>query len=146
MNLRNSKRLILGNLQKEKSCLKDLVAKLEEQKEAIEGKDEEQIFKIIEEKNVLIEVFQKLERGVETQVQLLSHEAIQGVAQEADALKASLEELLETIIRMEEECEKEIGFKMQEVEKKIFGLQKGKKIGKGYGEFFKNRPLISRKV
>ena len=146
MNLKNSKQLILDNLQKEKSCLKNLVAKLEKQKEAIEGKDEEQIFKIIEEKNVLIEVFQKLERGVETQVQLLSHEAIQGVAQEADALKASLEELLETIVRMEEECEKEIGLKMQEVEKRIFGLQKGKKIGKGYSGFLKNRPLISKKV
>ena len=68
------------------------------------------------------------------------------MAQEADALKVSLEKLRETIIRMEEECEKEIGLKMQKVEKRIFGLQKGKKIGKGYGGFLKNRPLISRKV
>ena len=35
---------------------------------------------------------------------------------------------------------------LEEVEKKIFGLQKGKKIGKGYGSFLKNRPLISRKI
>ena len=35
---------------------------------------------------------------------------------------------------------------MKKVEKKILGLQKGKKISKGYGAFFKNRPLISRKV
>jgi hypothetical protein len=47
---------------------------------------------------------------------------------------------------MEEECETKIGIKMKEVEKSIFGLQKGKKIGKGYGGFLKNRPLISRKV
>ena len=47
---------------------------------------------------------------------------------------------------MEEECEAEIGLKMKEVEKRIFGLQKGKKIGKGYGGVLKNRPIISRKV
>jgi hypothetical protein len=66
--------------------------------------------------------------------------------QEGKFLKASLEKLLETIIRMEEECETEVGIKMKEVEKRISGLQKGKKISKGYGGFLKNRPLISRKI
>ncbi|MBT4260795.1 MAG: hypothetical protein HOD90_12925 [Nitrospina sp.] len=47
---------------------------------------------------------------------------------------------------MEEECEINVGRDMKEVEKRIFGLQKGKKIGKGYGSFLKNRPLISRKI
>ena len=70
----------------------------------------------------------------------------QSLEQEGETLKISLEKLLETILRMEEECEAEIGLKMKEIEKRIFGLQKGKKIGKGYGGFLKNRPIISRKV
>ena len=146
MNLKNSKQLILSNLEKEKTCFKDLVAKIGEQKIAIEDRDEERVLRIIEEKDALIETFQIIEEEITIQLKLLSHEDIQNLAQEADALKASLEELLETIIRMEGECEKEIGLKMQEVEKRIFELQKGKKIGKGYGGFLKNRPLISRKV
>ena len=54
--------------------------------------------------------------------------------------------LLKKIVLMEEECEIEIGSNMKELEKKIFGLQKGKKIRKGYGGVFKNRPLISKKA
>jgi hypothetical protein len=76
----------------------------------------------------------------------LPREEIQSLEQEGETLKASLEKLLETIIRMEEECATEVGIKMKEVEKRISGLQKGKKISKGYGGFLKNRPLISRKV
>ena len=65
---------------------------------------------------------------------------------EESCLKDLIVKLIKTIVHMEEECENEISFKMKEVEKKILGLQKGKKISKGYGAVFKNRPLISRKV
>ena len=47
---------------------------------------------------------------------------------------------------MEEECDEKISSKMREVEKKIFGLQKGKKIGEGYGIYPKIKPLISKKI
>ena len=138
--------MILSNLEKEKTCFKDLVAKIGEQKIAIENKDEERVLGIVEEKDALIEIFQNIEEEIAVQLKLLSQQDIQGLAQEADALKVSLEKMLETIIRMEEECEKEIGLKMQEVKKRIFELHRGKKIGKGYGGFLKSRPLISRKV
>jgi len=138
--------LILDSLKKEESCFKDLIDKIGEQKKAIEDKDEVRVLKIIEEKNTIIEIFHNLEGEVSVRQQSLPPEEIQSLEQEGETLKTSLEKLLETIIRMEEECEIEIGLKMKEVEKRIFGLQKGKKIGKGYGEFLKNRPLISRKV
>lgn len=144
--MKSSKQLILNNLKEEQSCFKDLIVKLKEQKKAIEVEDEERVLQIIEEKNVLIEVFQKLEAEVETQLQSLSPGDIQGLAQEGEALKESIESLLETIIRMEEECEKEISSKMQEVGKKILKLQPGKKIGQGYGWHRKLRPMISRRV
>ena len=138
--------MILDSLKKEESCFKDLIGKIGEQKKAIEGKDEVRVLEIIEEKNTIIEIFHNLEGEVSARQQSLPPEEIQSLEQEGETLKTSLEKLLETIIRMEEECETEIGLKMKEVEKSIFGLQKGKKIGKRYGSFLKNRPIISRKV
>ena len=138
--------MILDSLKKEESCFKDLIGKIGEQKKAIEGKDEVRVLEIIEEKNTIIEIFHNLEGEVSARQQSLPPEEIQSLEQEGETLKTSLEKLLETILRMEEECETEIGLKMKEVEKSIFGLQKGKKIGKRYGSFLKNRPIISRKV
>jgi hypothetical protein len=146
MNLKNSKQLIINNLKKEKSCFEDLIIKIGEQKKAIEDKDGERVLKIIKEKNILIAVFQNIEKEVAIQIKLLSQDDIQSLEKEGELLKQSLEKLLETIVSMEDECEKDIGFKMQEIEKRIVGLQKGKKIGKGYGMALKSRPLISRKA
>ena len=138
--------MILDSLKKEETCFKDLIDKIGEQKKAIEDKDEVRVLEIIEEKNTIIEIFHSHEGEVNIRQQSLPREEIQNLEQEGKFLKASLEKLLETIIRMEEECETEIGIKMKEVEKRISGLQKGKKISKGYGDFLKNRPLISRKI
>ena len=146
MNFKNSKQLIINNLKKEKSCLEDLIVKIGEQKKAIEDKDAERVLEIIKEKNVLIEVFQNIEEEVAIQIKILSKDDIQSLEQEEKSLKQSLEKLLETIVSMEDECEKDIGLKMQEIEKRIIGLQEGKKIGKGYGMALKSRPLISRKA
>ncbi|SVC36251.1 uncharacterized protein METZ01_LOCUS289105 [marine metagenome] len=146
MNLKNPKQLILNNLEEEKSCFKELMAKLKEQKTAIASQDQERVLQIIEEKSALIEKFKKLEEEVETQLQLLSPKDMEGLAQDGGMLKESLESLLETIIRMEEECEEQIGSKMRDVEKRILGLQEGKKIGEGYGRYPKIRPLISKTI
>ena len=146
MEIKKKKQLILDSLKKEESCFKDLVNKIEEQKRAIEDKDDLRILKIIEEKNIIIKDFHNLESEVNIRLQLLSLEETQSLKQEEKTLMISLEKLIETIIRMEEECAISISRDMKEVEKKIFGLQKGKKIGKGYGSFLKNRPLISRKI
>ena len=146
MNLKNPKQLILNNLEEEKSCFKELMAKLKEQKTAIESQNQERVLQIIEEKSVLIEKFKKLEEAIETQLRLLSTKEMEGLAQDGGVLKESLESLLETIIRMEEECEKQIGSKMRDVEKRILGLQEGKKIGEGYGRYPKIRPLISKTI
>ena len=135
MNIKKTKQLILGSLKKEESCFKDLIGKIGEQKKAIEGKDEMRVLEIIEEKNTIIEIFHNLEGEVNARQQSLLPEEIQSLEKEGETLKISLEKLLKTILRMEEECEAEIGLKMKEVEKRIFGLQKGKKIGKGYGGF-----------
>jgi hypothetical protein len=146
MEIKKNKQFILDNLKKEESCFKDLFNRIEEQKKAIEDKDDLRILKIIEEKNIIIKDFHNLESEVNIRLQLLSLEETQSLKQEEKTLMISLEKLIETIIRMEEECEINIGRDMKEVEKKIFGLQKGKKISKGYGSFLKNRPLISRKI
>ena len=146
MERKKTKELILDNLKKEESCFKDLVNKIEEQKRAIEDKDDLRILKIIEEKNIIIKAFHNLESEVNVQIQSLSLEETQSLKQEETTLMISLEKLIETIIRMEEECAISISRDMKEVEKRIFGLQKGKKISKGYGSFLKNRPLISRKI
>ena len=146
MNLTNSKQFILNNLKEEQSCLKDLTVKLNEQKNAIASKDEEHVLQVIEEKHALIEKFKRLEGGVETQLQLLSPKDIEGLAKEGKMLKESLQNMLEAIIRMEEECEKEISSTMRELEQRILGLQEGKKLGKGYGRYPKIRPLISNKI
>ena len=146
MNTKQTKQLILSSLKKEESCLKDLIVKIDEQKKKIEEKDENRVLEIIEEKNTLIEIFKNIEEEVETQLQLLSQREIEDLVEEGETIKTSIEKLLKTIVSTEEECENEIGLKMKEIEKTIFGLQNGKKIGKGYGAFLKKRPLISRKV
>ena len=146
MSIKKTKQLILDSLKKEETCFKDLIDKIGEQKKAIKDEDEVRVLEIIEEKNTIIEIFHGHEGEVNIRQQSLPREEIESLEQEGKFLKASLEKLLETIIRMEEECETEVGIKMKEVEKRISGLQKGKKISKGYGGFLKNRPLISRKV
>ena len=112
----------------------------------IESQSEESILQVIEEKNAFIEKLKKLEEGIQIQLRLLSPKDTESLAQEAEVLKESLEMLLQKIIRMEEECEGGISLKMKEVEKKILGLQKGKKIGVGYGRYPKLMSLISKKI
>jgi hypothetical protein len=146
VNTQKIKQLILDKLKKEESCLKDLILKIDEQKKIIKTKDKNRIFDIIEEKNSLIEIFKNLEEEVDAQLELLPQGEIQNLVEKGEVLKTSIEKLLKKIIMMEEECEVEIGSNMQEIEKKIFGLQRGKKIRKGYGGVFKNRPLISKKA
>ena len=146
MNLKNPKKIILNNLKEEKSCFEKLVIKLNEQKKAIESQNEEWVLQVIGDKSALIERFKKLENEVETHLQLLSPKDIEDLAQEGVVLKESLESLLEAIICLEEECEQEIGSKMQEIEKRILRLQDGKKIGGGYGRYPQIRPLISKKI
>jgi hypothetical protein len=146
MDTNKKKQLIFNSLKNEESCLKDLIVKIGDQKKAIEMKDESRVLEIIEEKDVFIKTFKNLEEEVETQLQLLSQPEIEDLAKEGETLKISLEKLINRIVGMEEECESAISHNMKEVEKRILGLQKGKKIGKGYGRFFKNKPLISRKV
>ena len=146
MNTKQTKQLILSSLKKEESCLKDLIVKIDEQKKEIDKKDENRVLEIIEKKNTLIETFKNLEEEAETQLQLLSQREVEDLLEEGETIKTSIEKLLKTIVSLEEECENEIGLKMKEIGETIFGLQKGKKISKGYGGVFKNRPLISRKV
>jgi len=146
MNIKETKYLILNTMEKKELCLEDLIKKIEEQKKAIEDKDETLVLKIIGEKNKIIETFHNFEDELNSLQDLLSPGDIKDLAQKGKSLKISLEKLLETIVSMEEECENRISLNMQEVEKKIFKLQEGKKIGKGYGRFLKNRPLFSRKV
>ena len=122
MNLKNPKQLILNNLKEEKSCFKNLMEKLKEQKKAIENQDEDRVVQIIEEKRVLIENFKKLEKEVETQLQLIPPKEIEDLARDGELIKESLETFLEVIIRMEEECEEQISSKMREVETRIIGL------------------------
>ena len=120
------------------------MAKLKDQKQAIENQDEGQVLKIIEDKNVLIESFKKLENEIKAQLQLLSKKEIEGLLKEGSVLKDDLESILKAIVFLEEECEGKISSKMREVEKRILGLQKGKKIGEGYGRHSKVGPLISK--
>ena len=97
MNTKQTKQLILSSLKKEESCLKDLIVKIDEQKKEIEKKDESRVLEIIEEKNALIEIFKNLEEEVETQLQLLSQREIEGLVEEGETIKTSIEKLLKTI-------------------------------------------------
>ena len=146
MNSKKIKQVILQSLEEEKSCFNELAVKLSKQKKAIEDQSEERVLQIIEEKSVLMENFKKLEGEVETHLKLLSQEDIEDLAKEGKVLQESLERQLKSIIRLEEDCSEELGFKMQSVEKKILGLQRGKKIGEGYGKHPKIKPLISKKI
>ena len=146
MNLKKPKQLILESLWEEKLLLEGLLRKLSEQEQAVESRNEELVLEIIEKKNNAIEKFKEFEREIEVQSQVLSPSEMKDVAQEGNLLKESLKSLLETIIRREKECEKQISLNMQEIEQKILMLQKGKKIGEGYGRYPRISPLISKKV
>ena len=146
MNSKKIKQVILQNLEDERSCFNELVVKLSKQKKAIEDQSEERVLQIIEEKSVLMENFKKLEGEVETHLKLLSQEDIEDLAKEGKVLKESLERQLKSIIRLEEDCSEKLSFKMRSVEKKILGLQRGKKIGEGYGRYPNIKSLISKKI
>ena len=137
MNTKQTKQLILSSLKKEESCLKDLIVKIDEQKKEIEKKDESRVLEIIEEKNALIEIFKNLEEEVETQLQLLSQREIEGLVEEGETIKTSIEKLLKTIVSMEEECENEIGLKMKELGKQFSDYKKGKKSVRDTAGFLK---------
>ena len=89
------------------------MAKLKDQKQAIENQDEGQVLKIIEDKNVLIENFKKLENEIKAQLQLLPKKEIEGLLKEGSVLKDDLESMLKAIVFLEEECEGKIGSKMR---------------------------------
>ena len=89
--MKKTKQLILNSLQNEESCLKDLIVKIEDQQKAIEEQDEGRVLEIIEEKNALMKIFKNLEKNVETQLQLLSQQEIEGLAKEGETLKLDID-------------------------------------------------------
>lgn len=146
MNEKSAEQTILEHLRKEQTCFKKLIEKLYAQKEAIDAEDEAKLLEILEGKNALIEAFQKLDSEIENQLRTLTPKMTQRLAQKAEAIKSDLEHGLRTIIGLEEECEKEIGSKMNRIQEKILGLKKGKTIAKGYGTVPRIRPIISRNI
>ena len=76
-------------MKKEESCFKDLVNKIEEQKQAIEDKNDFRVLEIIEEKNRIIKIFHNLESEVNDRLQSLSLEETQSLKQDSSFFKLS---------------------------------------------------------
>ncbi|KMP12035.1 hypothetical protein UZ36_02400 [Candidatus Nitromaritima sp. SCGC AAA799-C22] len=146
MNKKSPMQMILEDLRKEQSCFAKLIAALKKQKKAIEDEDETRLLKTVEDKNILIETFQKLDGEIETQLLSLSPEETSRLAREGEAIRVDIEHALETILLLEEECEKEIASRMQNIEEKIRGVKKGQTLTRGYGSMPRIKPIISRKA
>ncbi len=133
-------------LQEEKDCYQKLLAKLEEQVAVIQLEDEKRLQGLIEEKQVLLQSAQSVESRMETIVLGLKPDELGRVARANEGLRREVEEILTSIVKMEDHCQVELKARKFLVKDQLLDVKKGKTMLKGYASEKRVKSKISKSV
>ena len=134
---------ILGN---KITLLAKLAGQMENQVKAIDQNDEPLLTQILDEKEAVIESLVSDDQELEKGVALLDEKSRVAIASKLKELGTQVENEIEKIIRMENDCEKKLLNEKSELFGKMRSTKNGRTLLKGYGVSARIKPKISGSI
>ena len=134
---------ILGN---KITLLAKLAGQMENQVKAIDQNDEPLLTQILDEKEAVIESLVSDDQELEKGVALLDEKSRVAIASKLKELGTQVENEIEKIIRMENDCEKKLLNEKSELFEKMRSTKNGRTLLKGYGVSARIKSKISGSI
>ena len=134
---------ILGN---KITLLAKLAGQMENQVKAIDQNDEPLLTQILDEKEAVIESLVSDDQELEKGVAFLDEKSRVAIASKLKELGTQVENEIEKIIRMENDCEKKLLNEKSELFEKMRSTKNGRTLLKGYGVSSRIKPKISGSI
>ena len=134
---------ILGN---KITLLAKLAGQMENQVKAIDQNDEPLLTQILDEKEAVIESLVSDDQELEKVVALLNDKTSIAITNKLKDLGTKIENEIEKIIRMENDCEKKLLNEKSELFEKMRSTKNGRTLLKGYGVSARIKPKISGSI
>ncbi len=126
---------------------KDLFTKIKRQRNAIDLENDEKVLAIIEEKDRSIEALGEMDKKIRSLLDPLDSLAREALLNESQSLLEENEQLLKSIIELEEHCTQTLFKKRHDVFQRMKGVQQGKSMLQGYSRTLPGkRPRISKNI
>ena len=134
---------ILGN---KITLLEKLAGQMEHQVKAIDQNDETLLTQILDEKETVIESLVSDDQELKKVVALLDDKTSIAITNKLKDLGTKIENEIEKIIRMENDCEKKLLNEKFELLEKMRSTRNGRTLLKGYGVSKRIKPKISGSI
>ncbi len=142
----NAMEKFFADMKRQRDIYLEILAKAEEQKEAVEAGNESRALGLAEEKAALLGRLREADSGLaEVRSGLSDLEAAQA-ERETGNLRNEIQSALEKIVAIEESCETILKAKKSSLQQKMAGLREGKAMIKNYGRDDGPGSKLSKKV
>ena len=121
-------------LKKQKDCYVQLLAIARRQQKAIDGQNDPDLMKALQDKNTLLQTLQTLDEEMQSALKNLSDSDRALMTQNGQTIKDEAAQVLEELIAVEDACAKILKDKKEETTNQMKVFQERKQGLKGYGE------------
>ena len=143
-NHKDKMTIVTSCLEKQRTCYSKILARMKEQKFAIEEGDEERLARVLAEKDEIIETLRQLEKKLEKALSGFSENERTALIRQTENIKEQIEASLREIIRVENECALILEKHKDTLGDEMKALQQSKSMLKGYGSLFLQSSYFSR--
>ena len=133
-------------LENKLTLLTKLTGQMKKQVKSIEQNDEPSLTKILDEKETVIESLIGDDQELKKVVELLDNKTSVAITNKLKDLGTKIENEIEKIIRMENDCEKKLLNEKFELLEKMKSTRNGRTLLKGYGVSKRIKPKISGSI
>ena len=133
-------------LENKLTLLAKLIGQLEKQVKSIDQNDELSLTKILDEKESVIESLVSNDQELKKVVALIDDKTSVAITNKLKDLGTKIENEIEKIIRMENDCEKKLLNEKFELLEKMRSTRNGRTLLKGYGVSKRIKPKISGSI
>ena len=133
-------------LENKLTLLAKLTGQMDKQVRSIDQNDESSLTKILDEKESVIASLVREDQELKKGVALLDNKSRVAIANKLKDLGAKIESEIEKIIRIENDCEKELLNEKFELLEKMKSTRNGRTLLKGYGISKRIKPKISGSI
>ena len=136
---------IIECLKEQKEHYARLLVLAHNQKQAIDGQDDQALLKALADKNPVLQTLQELENNLQELLNKLTESEKDQVIEQGKPIKDEIAQSLGQLIAVEEACAKILQDKKDETFEQMKVFQEHQKGMKGYGDNTGPAPRISRK-
>ena len=137
---------VLKNFREGKKYYSRLLAKLKDQKKAVDKEDDSALLAIADEKDDLAKLIRETDEKVRAGFQKLSVPDQEQLARKAEGVRKEIETMLEKILKIEDQCHRDLTDRKSAMLKSFKKIRQGKTFLKGYKQARVKKSKFSRSV